>query len=216
MPYMVYARQDKAFRNGEPVSSKIVADLIKKSGAITFTAINTHPHRIGIGEIFDMKAYNLSAIPLLAEFTMAHYDLVHPFILAPDDEAIDWAREFVSVIGTRSYDAIHKERDFDTGAIETDMPEVDLTGRDVVIVDDIIATGGTMIAAIKHARNHGAKSVIACAVHPVLVHNALEKLENLKVRGLFTTNTMPSSISQVDVRPVLIEKIKDLLKEHHA
>lgn len=210
MPYMVYARQDATFREGEPLSSKIIADLIAESGADSFTSINMHLHRIeDIKQFFPtIEVSNLSAIPYLASYTKREYELQHPFILAPDDEALKWAREFAKCLNIHSYDAMHKERDPVTGEIKTDWPDLDLTGRDLIIVDDIIATGRTMINAVKKARSRGVASIIATAVHPVLTDNALEKLKDTDLRGLFTTNTIPSPLSKVDVRPLIVEEIK--------
>lgn len=210
MPYMVYARQDATFREGEPFSSKIIADLIVESGAVSFTAINMHLHRIeDIKQFFpSIKVTNLSAIPYLARYTEREYELQDPFILAPDDEALKWAREFAKCLNIHSYEAVHKKRDPVTGEVETEWPDLDLTGRDLVIVDDIIATGGTMINAVKKARRKEVASIIATAVHPVLTDNALEKLKSLDLRGLFTTNTIPSPLNRVDVRPLIVEEIK--------
>lgn len=208
MPYLLYARQDKEFRKGEPVSSKIIADLIERAGADSFTSITVHIHRTeSIDNLFDIEAYNLSGFPLLARYAKQNYKLNDPFVLAPDDEALKWAKE-VSKVLNADYDSIHKERDVETGEIKTKMPEVDLKRRDVIIIDDMIATGGTMISAIKKARKAGAKGVIACAVHPVLVEGAPENLKELDLKGLFTANTLPSVISKADVRSLIIEHIK--------
>lgn len=209
MPYMVYARQDKTFRPGEPLSSKIVAELIEKSGATAFYTLTVHLHRIKLKQIFNIEVQNLSAIPLLAKYTKETYTFHNPVILAPDDEALTWAKQFASEIGSDLYVSIHKERDLNTGSISTKMPDIDLGGREVIIVDDIIATGETMISACEHAREHGAEYVIGCAVHPVLVDDALSKLRRLNLEGLFTTNTLPSKISKVDVRDVIVHAIQE-------
>lgn len=214
MPYMVYARQDAVFRKGEPFSSKILAGLLEKSGCTTFTACNTHSHRTSLKELFSIKSYNLSVIPRLAKYVKTSYHLQSPFLLGPDDESIHWVKEFARKLDIDDYEIIHKERDFETGEISTKTPEIDLDGREVIIVDDIIATGNTMVLAIKNARKMGAKFVIACTVHPVLAENALERLKTLGIKELYASNTLPSSISKVDVTPLIAQKVKEINREY--
>lgn len=210
MPYMIYARQDATFRRGEPLSSKIIAELIAESGADSFSTINMHLHRIEdiASFVSNMTVSNLSAIPYLAHSIEKNFDLHEPFVLGPDDEALQWAKEFAKCLNVHSYEAMHKERDPVTGEIKTELPDLELSGRDLIIIDDIISTGGTMINAVQKVRKKDVASIIATVVHPVLTNDALEALKTLDLRGVCTTNTIPSPLNQIDVTPLIVEEIK--------
>lgn len=208
MPYFVYARQDKAFREGEPFSSKYIAELIEQCGATTFTTINVHGHRQKLDNLFSIHSQNLSAISLLAEYAKQRFQFEKPIILGPDDEAVTWAKEFADILGVDRYDAVHKERDLETGEIETVLPSITFEDRDIIVVDDIIATGNTMVSTMRKTKKRGANSISAFVVHPVLVKNALEKLKRLKPNAIIATNTLASPISKVDAREAIIENIK--------
>lgn len=204
MPYFPYARQDAIFREGEPLSSKYVANLLEDSGAdavITFTA---HLHRISdIRDLFSKSDFlNLSGFEALAR-ELRRLPLKDPFILGPDTESINWARELAQHYGTDEYDAFGKERDISTGEIRTLTKQLDLRGRDVIVVDDIVSTGGTMANALKSAREMGARCLIAAFVHPVLAPGSLERLLGAGADIVISTDTLEWVGSRATVVPTV-------------
>ena len=133
-----------------------------------------------------------------------------PFVLAPDRGALERAKRLAEQLNAE-YSYIEKERDRDTGEVRIkNLPELRLSGKDVIIVDDIISTGGTMIQATRAAYEHGARKVISVAVHSLFLDNAYEKLINSGVKEIVTTNTIPqdpSKVTVVDVSPAIARKI---------
>lgn len=210
MPYFIYSRQDDVFRPGEPLSAKFVASLIEGAGADEFYTVTAHLHRRrSIGECFEKaKAFNASGIKALASWVKGSYELKDPFILSPDAEAVTWAEEFSRIVEASEYDALIKERDLATGAIKTMEKAFRLRGRDLIIVDDIVSTGGTMINAVSIARKHEPRRIFCCFVHPILADGALEKIRSLKVDDIIATDTIPSEVSKVSVVELLAETLK--------
>jgi len=211
-PYMTYARQDQKFRDGEPFTVDILAKLLNFSGADYFITLTSHTHRRDdIIDLFgECEAYNVSGIPALAE-QVKKMKLENPFVLGPDGESIQWAKEMADIIGTDGYAALKKKRDVNTGQIQTITENIDLKSKDVVIVDDIISTGKTMINAINFSRESGAKSVTLAAVHGLMVGDILDKLKDMEVLDVITTNTVENPVSKADVIPIVAKKIKEIL-----
>jgi ribose-phosphate pyrophosphokinase len=142
LPYMGYARQDEAFREGEPVSARAVARALS---AGTDRVLCVDPHEPAIGEFFDVPFEPLSAADRLA---VPLPDLVDPLFLAPDASARGLARSVRDAYGSGTVDHFEKHRDRDTGEVSVAPSEAESANRDVVLVDDIVATGGTMSEAI--------------------------------------------------------------------
>lgn len=201
IPYMGYARQDKRFKKGEPVSSRAIAGAIKADNVFT---VNIHNENIL--EHFDAKAVNLDATPMIGKY-IKNMKFKNPVVIAPDDGAIGLARNAASDLGI-DYDFLEKTRlSGETVSIQPKNIAVD--GRDVIIIDDIISTGGTMAETIALLKNQGAHGVFAACVHPVLSSNAVLKLFKSGVRGIIATDTIDKGVSVVSVAPVIAEAIRD-------
>ena len=207
VPYFAYARQDERFKPGEAVSFRIVTKLIEEVGTDEIYTVDTHLHRVEqLTEVFRIPAHNLTAVPLLAQYIKKNFELTDLIVIGPDEEAEQWAKVAAKELEAE-YDVLEKER-LGPSEVRIKTRELDVKNRDVVIVDDIISTGGTMVEAIKMLKEHGAKNIIAACTHPILVQNALTKIYQAGVLAVIGTDTVPSSISFVSVAPVIAEALR--------
>ncbi len=202
IPYMGYARQDKIFKQGEPISARAVARAIKADNVYT---INIHAESI-LG-YFDAKSVNLDAAPVIGNY-VKNMELKDPFIIAPDDGAIGLARSASENLGLE-YEFLEKTR-LSGDTVMLKSKNMAVKGRDVIIIDDIISTGGTMAETISLLRNQGAHEVFVACVHPVLSSNAVLKLFKAGVKGIIATDTIEKGVSVVSVAPVIAEAIKNI------
>jgi ribose-phosphate pyrophosphokinase len=200
LPYFGYSRQHREFLPGEVISLSVVVHLLRTSGVKRLVTVDVHNAQ-GLG-FFSFPAYSVSAIPQLAEYFQRNYRLVEPVAVSPDFGASARAEAFAKVLGCE-YVVLSKKRDRTTGDVETEAAELPVRGRDVVLVDDIISTGGTVQKATQRLRQAGAEAVLVACVHPLMVGDAAERLRRAGVREVIGTNTVPSPVSIVDVAPIL-------------
>ncbi len=199
IPYMGYARQDKQFKKGEPISARAMARAIKADNVFT---VNIHNE--SILEYFDAKAKNLDATPMLGRY-IKNMKFKNPLIIAPDDGAIPLAQNASKDLGI-DYDFLEKTR-LSGETVSIQPKNIEVKGRDVIIIDDIISTGGTMAETISLLRQQGAHEVFAACVHPVLSNNATSKLFRAGVKGIIATDTIDRGVSVVSAAPVIAEGI---------
>ncbi|VVB89180.1 Ribose-phosphate pyrophosphokinase [uncultured archaeon] len=199
IPYMGYARQDKRFKPGEPVSSRAVARAIK---ADTVYTVNIHDE--SILEHFDAKAINLDASPVIGKYIKS-MKLKDPLIISPDDGAIGLAKNASNDLGI-DYDFLEKTR-LSGESVSIKPKNLAVKGRDVIILDDIISTGGTMAETITLLRKQGAHDVYTACIHPVLSNNAVLKLFKAGVKGIIATDTIDKGVSVVSAAPVIAKAI---------
>jgi ribose-phosphate pyrophosphokinase len=218
-PYFAYARQDNEFRLGEPVSCGIVAKIFEDVGITDFITVTSHVHRItGLSKWFPhTKAYDVSGIGTLAEYVKNHTtspeDLV---VFAPDAEGLPWAKEMAEIIGAHQASALEKKRDVNTGEISQKLVEdVDVKGKNIVIVDDIVSTGKTIAQASNLLRKQkGAKKVAFSYVHPVHSPGAIELMKRESPPFIVTTDTIETLVKGVEVisvAKVISARIKEVL-----
>jgi len=202
IPYMGYSRQDKRFKLGEPISARAVARCINADRVFT---VNIHEKSV-LG-YFPCPAKNLDAAKLLGEY-IAGFGLENPILVAPDEGAEGLVKKVSSGLGF-DYDHLQKTRlSGDTVTIKT--KNIDVTGRHVVLVDDMIATGGTMTESIKMLKDQGAVDVYLACVHPVLARNAVLRLFNAGVKDIIATDTLEKAESILSVAPLIADALKDL------
>ncbi len=208
VPYFGYARQDKRFEEGEAVSLNTIAKLIESSGADEIYVLDFHPQPIEESpEVFDIPARNLTAAPLLAKYVSDHYSLKEPVVLGPDKGAEGWAERAGESIGA-DWDFMTKKR-LGPEDVEITPHELDVSGGDVIVVDDIISTGGTMREAIGILKDQGARDIYVTCTHPVLVGDALERLKETDVEEIIGTDTIEKDVSKVSVAPVVAEALSE-------
>jgi ribose-phosphate pyrophosphokinase len=206
MPYFIYARQDKEFRKGEPFSAKYVLDLMEQAGADRFFTVSSHAERDKeMLSLTSMPAYNINGFVAIGEY-LKSFDLKSPIITGAD-LGVSTATKIVADILGAEQSAFEKERNLATGEIVM-KGELDAKSKDLVIVDDIISSGGTMIKAIGIAKKSGAEKIIAAVVHPVLAKGAFENISPM-VWKFLATDTIDSPISDISVTGKIAEKIKE-------
>jgi ribose-phosphate pyrophosphokinase len=186
IPYYGYAKQEKKTSGREPISAKLVANLIVTAGADRVVAVDLHAP--AIQGFFDIPVDNLTAIPILARHLQAHED-GNVVAVSPDSGGVARAEAFRVRVGT-GLAIIAKRRP------EPDMAEMlemvgDVEGKTAVIVDDMISTGGTLKEAADLLLERGARSVLAYAVHPVLAAEAPHRIRESKLERVVVTNTIP-------------------------
>jgi ribose-phosphate pyrophosphokinase len=199
VPYLAYSRQDKRFLPGEAFSIETIAKLLKKAGIDQLLTINVHGQKVL--KKFPFPARSMSAIPLLAEY-FKNKGLQGAFSLAPDEGAKEYATTAAKILNG-DYGWRHKERDRYTGAISFRDDKFDVKGKDTVIFDDIISTGGTTAEAVKALKAQGARRVYAACVHPLLIGDAEKKIMENGAEEIVGTDCIPSSVNKVSVAPLI-------------
>jgi len=209
LPYFAYARQDERFKSGEAISLKTVSRLIEAAGADHIFTIDSHRHRVvDQDELTTVPLDDLTAMGELAKYMATKYEMTNPAVIGPDAEAGAWAKTAADALSV-DYDALEKTR-YDAETVEIKPRHLDLKGRDVLIVDDIISTGNTIIKAIGVLKENGAKDVYVACTHPLLVLNALMRIYQAGAVDVVGTDTVQSAISHVSVAPVIAKAVKKI------
>ena len=209
IPYLAYARQDKEFLKGEAVSMELVGSLFSASGAKNVITVDVHSQMAL--SYFKLQAYNVSAVPLLANYFKSQ-KLFQPLAVSPDTGGSARAKEFAKVIGTSSI-ALPKVRNKKTGEVKIDPDARELKaaiGRDVILIDDMISTGGSIVKATEVLVKVGCKKVFVACTHPLLLNGALDKIIDAGASEVVGTNTVPSQVSKVDVAPAICDQVSKL------
>jgi ribose-phosphate pyrophosphokinase len=207
MPYMGYARQDKQFVRGEVVSLGVISHLLRSSGVSRVTTVDIHSAE-GFA-LFSMPIYSVSAIPSLAQYVKKTLKPTNPVVISPDFGSSKRTEAFATVYGA-PYLQFSKERDRVTGEVKIDAGSLDVEGRDVIIVDDIISTGGTIRAAAEKLRRAKAGKIVVACVHALLIADAYDRVIAAGVDEVIATNTVPSKVSKVDATESLASYLRTL------
>ncbi len=205
VPYLAYARQDKIFRPGESKFANVIVRLIDSMEIDEFYTVDVHNPEIM--EEFTCKAINIDSMQVLADYIKAKggKDIV---VVSPDKGAVERSKAFAPHFGEDvPVDFFEKKRDVETGEI-TMSGKLSLENKDVVIADDIIATGGTMAKAIDLSKQSGAKKVYAVATHALLLENATYRILNAGANEIIGTDSIDNEVSKVS----LAKPIADYLK----
>jgi ribose-phosphate pyrophosphokinase len=213
IPYFGYARQDRKVQPRVPITAKLVADLITAAGAHRVLTMDLHAGQIQ--GFFNIPVDHLFAAPVLLEYfqqRLAEHAWGDLVVVAPDAGGVERSRAFAKRLGT-SLAIMDKRR---TGANEAKIMHVigDVRNREVILLDDIIDTAGTIVQAVSALKAEGARRIVASCTHAVLSGQAVERLEKSEIAEVVVTNTIPlredpqsKKLTVLSVAPLLAEAI---------
>lgn len=206
-PYLAYARQDRAFLEGEPVSIRGVLKSLWSAGYRSLVTVEIH--KVDSLRHFPGKALSVRPFEFMARSLGlgGSSDLV---VISPDLGGVERARSLAQALGV-GHDFLEKSRDRVTGEIALKPKSVDVGGKRVIIVDDVISTGGTVAEATKMLKGLGAREVKVMVAHALLVQGAAERLRSSGVDAVYAANTTPPTnmVAQVDVAPLVARAIRE-------
>lgn len=206
VPYLAYARQDKIFLPGENVSIETVAQMLKAAGVDALVTVDIHAE--SVLSKFPFPAKNLSAIPLLAEY-FVQKGCKKALALAPDKGAMYIAEQAQSVLqGEAGH--LEKQRDRYTGKTSQTSKGLNVKGQTVIIFDDIISTGGTIVGAAKILLELGAAHVYTACAHGLLIGDAEKCILDAGVEEIIATDSVPRHVSKVSLAPLIAKALKAL------
>jgi len=208
MPYYCYARQDWKDRPRVPISARLVADLLEKSGADRILAMDLHSPQIQ--GFFSVPMDNLTSAPVLARY-IAGLKLNDLTIVSPDAGGVGRARAFARRMQAGL--AIIDKRRPAPNVAQVLHVIGDVQGRDVVIFDDMVDTAGTLALSGEALRKEGARRILAASTHPVLSGQAIEKIEKSPIEQLIVTNTIPLNAAAQACRKIVALSVAELIGE---
>lgn len=214
VPYYGYARQDRKAKARDPITAKLVADLLEVSGPDRIITMDLHAAQIQ--GYFDIPVDHLLGGPILAQYCKKNLE-GDTVIVSPDVGGVQRARNFASILDLPI--AIIEKRRPKANVSEVMNVIGDIEGKDAIIVDDIIDTAGSMTKAASVLKDFGAKRVFACCTHAVLSGPAIERIQNSVIEKLVVTDTIPlteekkiDKIEVVSVAPIIAEAIRRIYK----
>ncbi len=211
-PFYGYARQDRKAAGREPITARLIADMFKEAGAKRMISIDLHSGQIQ--GFFDGPVDHLTAMPVLEQYVRDNAE--SPVIVSPDAGRIKVAERMAQHLGPDADLAfIYKRRPKGTTNV-AEAAEVmgDVAGRTCVLTDDMIDTGGTIVAAAELLRKRGAKEVWAMATHGLLSGPAVDRMKNAPIERLVLTNSLPlpaekqlANVEILSVAPLIAEAL---------
>ena len=209
IPYYGYARQDRKARSREPITAKLVANLLETAGATRVLTLDLHATQIQ--GFFDIPVDQLMGVPILSEY-FKEKKLEDIVIVSPDHGGVIRARKMADRL--KAPIAIIDKRRPKPNVAEVMNIVGNIEGKTAIIIDDIIDTAGTITLAANALVEHGAKEVYASCTHPVLSGPAIERIQNSKIKELVVTNTIAlpeekliDKITSLSVGPLMAEAI---------
>jgi ribose-phosphate pyrophosphokinase len=209
VPYYGYARQDRKDQPRVPITAKLVANLITVAGAHRVLTMDLHAQQIQ--GFFDIPVDHLYAFPVLSDHFLKK-KIPNLTVTSPDVGGIKMARAYAKMLGAEL--AVVDKRRFGPKEVEAMNLIGDVKGRNVLIPDDMISTGGSLVEAVQALVRFGAKDIYACCTHAILSGNAVEKLQKSVLKEVVVTDTIPltpdkhvGKIRVLSVAPLLGEAI---------
>lgn len=215
VPYYAYARQDRKTRGREPISAKLVANLLTTAGVTRVVTMDLHAGQIQ--GFFDIPVDHLPGVPILADYITSK-QLKDIVVVSPDLGGVTRARQLADRLHCPI--AIIDKRRPAPGLCEVMNLIGSVDGRTAIIIDDIVDTAGSLTEGAKALELQGAREVYACCTHPVLSGSAVQRVEASNIKELIVTNTIPLSedkksqkIKVLSVAPLLGEAIVRIFGE---
>jgi len=210
MPYMGYSRQDRAFLDGEVVSMALVAKLIETVGTKRLITVDIHsPASLSY---FTIDTQNVSAVRLLADYAAVKIKPNAPIVVSPDMGGAKRAVKFARMLGTDMV-ALKKSRDKDTAEVIIEEKELNsnVLGRDLIILDDMISTGESIVQACRFLRRYKPNKIYAICTHALLIGDATTRIKAAGVQEIISTNSVPGINAKVDLAPLITTKLKAII-----
>lgn len=215
VPYYGYARQDRKTRGREPITAKLVANLMQTAGITRLVTIDLHAGQIQ--GFFDVPVDHLFGASILAKY-INEKNMEDIIVVSPDLGGVTRARDLADRIGAPI--AIIEKKRPEPGVAKVMNLIGDVSGKNCIIIDDIVDTAGSLVEGAKALEEFGAKSVTAAVTHAVLTDPASERIANSNIKELIVTNTIPlpencnlPNITQLSVAPLLGEAIMRIFHE---
>lgn len=211
-PYLGYMRQDKRFNAGEAVTSNIFAEFISSHYDWLIT-IDPHLHRHkSLSEIYNIPTTALHAADIISNWIKNN--IANPVLIGPDEESEQWVAD-VATKASVPFTVLQKIRHSDT-AVEVSVPDIaKYKHHTLVLIDDIISTGMTMLETIKHLLNAGMEAPICIGVHAIFANQAYDKLLQSGARQVITCNTIAHTSNTIDISKLLSDEITYMLDIIH-
>ncbi len=218
-PFYAYARQDKKHRGREPISARLMADLLRTAGADRLMAVDIHTAQVQ--GFFDGPVDHLFALPVLAEHIESQLDTSRVTVVAPDSGRVRVAEQWADRLGGRPLAFIHKSRDPNVpNQVIANRVVGEVEGRTCLVVDDMIDTGGTVVKAADALLAAGAADVMVAATHGVLSDPAVDRLKNASIREVVVTNTLPipaerrfDTLTVLSIAPLIARAIREVFED---
>ncbi|SCE81004.1 ribose-phosphate pyrophosphokinase [Micromonospora coriariae] len=219
LPFYPYARQDKKHRGREPISARLVADLLKTAGANRILTVDLHTAQIQ--GFFDGPVDHLFAMDILAEYVEHKYAGRPMTVVAPDSGRVRVAERWTDRLGGCPLAFIHKTRDpMKPNQVVANRVVGDVEGRVCLIVDDMIDTGGTIARAADILKESGAAEIVVASTHALLSDPATERLKNSPISEIVVTNTLPlppekqlDKLTVLSIAPLLARAIREVFDD---
>lgn len=203
LPYFPYIRQDARFKSGESISSKTIAKLLSYADGIT--TIDPHLHRIkDLSKICKTRTKVLHSTQFIADFIKPRFK--GHLLLGPDSESRQWVETIANKTNSK-FIILNKKR-LSSRKVKISLPKYNIKGKKIVIIDDVVSSGGTIIEATRLLKKAGVKSVSLVCVHGIFAENAISKIKKAGVKSITCTNTLHTPQSKIDIAPLLAELIK--------
>lgn len=203
-PYLAYIRQDKRFNPGEAVSSKIVGKLLNIFDKVI--TVDPHLHRFkSLKEVFHTKTEKLTSNDLIKKYIKKNFK--NPIIIGPDEESYQWAKEIAMSIKANA--AILKKKRLSPKNVKIIIKSpIKIKGKDIVIIDDILSTGKTILETIQHIKKHKPRSINVVAIHGIFADQATYKKIKANTKSIITTNTIENIHSKIDVSDLIAKALR--------
>ncbi|HLR28584.1 MAG TPA: ribose-phosphate diphosphokinase [Ruania sp.] len=219
MPFYGYARQDKKHRGREPISARLMADMFATAGADRLMSVDLHAAQTQ--GFFNGPVDHLWAMPILTDYVRTRIDAERAAVVSPDAGRIRVAEHWAAKLGGVPLAFVHKTRDV-TRPNQAVANRVvgDVAGRDCILVDDLIDTGGTITEAVKVLKAEGARSVFVAATHGVLSDPAPQRLSECGATEVVITNTVPvpeekrfEGLTVLSIAPLIGRAIREVFDD---